>query len=227
MTHLRIELQFPLSFWLGRISSDFPQQFFWVLAMQRLRSGSAIAHLATLSDSADEVKERLEQEPNLVNVRILERSRTGVIFRVTYRRPILVPILEATGLLPRYPFAVRAGHAYWEILGAQRESRRFVHMLETRMPGSKVRAVFSYHAYSEGTRFTPRQHAVLQKAIEHGYYDFPRRITLTNLAKSIGVDKGSLSVMLMRIEAQLVEYGQVMDPLPRPWIPPMAGRNRS
>jgi predicted DNA binding protein len=219
MSHLRIELQFPTDFWLSRVSRAFPQQFIWVLTMQRLRSGGAIAHIATPNCPAEEVQDCLEKDPDVKGVIVLERNQGDSLFRVNYLRPVLVPILEATGFLPCYPFAVMSGRAYWEFLGVERESRKFIRMLEERLPGSRVRAVFPSHAHPAGIMFTPRQEVVLKEAVERGYYSFPRRITLTKLAKDLGVDKGSLSVMLVRIEERVVDYWRSTGSLPRPWVP--------
>ena len=149
----------------------------------------------------------------------MEHSRTNVLIRVTGRRSIFLPITEATGILPCFPFAVKSGCAYWEILGVERDSRDLIGLIEHSLPGSRVAAVLSSRASVGGPQLTPRQEAVFQKAIQRGYYDFPRRITLTELAKVIGVDKGSLSIMLVRIEACLADYWNSSYSLPRPWVP--------
>jgi predicted DNA binding protein len=53
-------------------------------------------------------------------------------------------------------------------------------------------------------RLTPRQREVLALAIERGYYDYPRRITLSHLAKEAGVAKSTLSQTLMLIEREVM-----------------------
>jgi predicted DNA binding protein len=48
---------------------------------------------------------------------------------------------------------------------------------------------------------TPRQRFVFDTAMQEGFYDVPRRITLTELAVVLGVAKSTLSAQLQRIES--------------------------
>lgn len=51
---------------------------------------------------------------------------------------------------------------------------------------------------------TPLQHNMLRRAYEAGYYDVPKRVTLTDLAKELGASQASLSELLRRGEQRLV-----------------------
>lgn len=51
---------------------------------------------------------------------------------------------------------------------------------------------------------TPTQLEALDAALEAGYYDIPRDITLRDLAESLGVSASSLSERIRRAEARLV-----------------------
>jgi predicted DNA binding protein len=227
MPHLRVELQLPPQFWLTRVSRKFADRTLWVIALQRLRAGIAVAQVGGDGLPTDDVRAFLTKEPDVVDARLLDATRTESVIQVTYRHPVLVPILEATGFLPRYPFAVRSGTAYWEVLGVERASRPLIQVLESRLPGSRVRAVLSSHDAPIAARLTARQRAVLEQAMILGYYSFPRRITLTALARELGVDKGSLSVMLVRIEARMAEHWMDTAFTPRSWGPRPSPRPRS
>lgn len=226
MPHLRVELQLPPHFWLTRVSRKFSDRTLWVIALQRVRAGVAIAQLGGDGLPVAEVRSFLEKEPDVLGARVLDSSRSEAVLQVTYRHPVLVPILEATGFLPRYPFAVRSGRAYWEVLGVERASRPLIQVLESRLPGSRVRAVFSAPDAPVAARLTSRQRTVLERAMVLGYYDFPRRITLTKLAEELGVDKGSVSVMLVRIEARMAEHWMATAFAPRSWGPPPVERRK-
>ena len=51
---------------------------------------------------------------------------------------------------------------------------------------------------------TARQRQVFDIAIREGFYDIPRRISLTQLAELLGVAKSTLSVQLQRVESTIV-----------------------
>ena len=48
---------------------------------------------------------------------------------------------------------------------------------------------------------TARQKQILRAAVELGYYSWPRRVTLTNLAGHLGIAKSTLSEALMIVES--------------------------
>lgn len=53
---------------------------------------------------------------------------------------------------------------------------------------------------------TPRQHDVVHQCLLRGYYAIPRRTTLRTLAKDLGISTTSLSLLLRRAEARLVQH---------------------
>jgi predicted DNA binding protein len=58
---------------------------------------------------------------------------------------------------------------------------------------------------SEEPLLTDRQEWLLQEAVEQGYYDTPRRITLVELAEEAGIAKSTCSEILHRAEGQVLK----------------------
>jgi predicted DNA binding protein len=52
---------------------------------------------------------------------------------------------------------------------------------------------------------TARQEEVLGKALVKGYFEFPRRISLTNLSELVGVRPSTLSEILRSAERRVLE----------------------
>ena len=52
---------------------------------------------------------------------------------------------------------------------------------------------------------TERQREILRRAVLDGYFEVPRRISLTELARRVGVATSTLSVTIAVIEKKLVE----------------------
>ncbi len=53
-------------------------------------------------------------------------------------------------------------------------------------------------------KLTKRQREILLGAIEEGYYDFLRRVTLSELVERLGISKSYLSETLMKVESKLL-----------------------
>jgi predicted DNA binding protein len=71
--------------------------------------------------------------------------------------------------------------------------------------GSDVRLV-SKHETDSGTLLTRRQEAVLRKAFELGYYDYPSRINARELSNTLKITPSTLSEILRRSEHKLVNF---------------------
>ena len=53
---------------------------------------------------------------------------------------------------------------------------------------------------------TERQEEIIRKAFELGYFDYPRKITIRELAKRSGVSTSTLGEILQRGERNLIEH---------------------
>jgi predicted DNA binding protein len=53
---------------------------------------------------------------------------------------------------------------------------------------------------------TPRQKEIVREAIRLGYFDFPRKIDLTELARRLSVKPSTLSEILRRAEGKIAKY---------------------
>ncbi|MHA1341426.1 MAG: helix-turn-helix domain-containing protein [Promethearchaeota archaeon] len=68
----------------------------------------------------------------------------------------------------------------------------------------EVRSIGKYKDDFLKDLLTARQLEIYLKAKEAGYYDSPRKITLTELAEKIGMAKSSISSILQRIHKKLL-----------------------
>jgi len=53
---------------------------------------------------------------------------------------------------------------------------------------------------NRGTRLTPRERGIVTVAIERGYFEFPRRITLEGLSRLVGVEAATLRTLFRSLE---------------------------
>jgi len=59
--------------------------------------------------------------------------------------------------------------------------------------------------YNKSTLLTQRQHEILTIASKNGYFEIPRKITLSKFATTIGLSKSALSENMRRIYKRLAE----------------------
>ena len=110
--------------------------------------------------------------------------------------------------------ATERGGLEWRLLAPKRSSvESVVSSLKGR--GIAVELVAIKSVKGSGT-LTDRQARVLSLAYELGYFEFPKKINLSDLARKLGVSKSSLSETLRTAEEKILhEYFQGLMKRPR------------
>ncbi|MHB8587046.1 MAG: helix-turn-helix domain-containing protein [Thermoplasmatota archaeon] len=110
--------------------------------------------------------------------------------------------VAASGVLPRFPFEVRQGYDEWLLICEKDATNKFVNRL--RENGTEVQ-ILSAKPYRQEAGLTDRQREIMDAAVDQGYFEVPRRVTLTKLADRLGIAKSTLSEILARGEKHLLE----------------------
>ncbi len=221
---LRLELKLPEDYWLSGLSRSNPDELFWVLNFVPAEPHAiALAHIWVGSRAIPQARRWFARPPSGIRSEELYRTPAGALWGVRYRPTVLAELVSEGEVLPRVPFAVRSGWAYWEILGSHATLRRTAGLVLRELPGSRVLSVAPSLAESSLEGLTPEQERVYLEAMRLGYYAHPRRASLTELAEALGQSKGSLSVMLRRIESRLAIGWLRARELPMLWVPPPTG----
>lgn len=110
--------------------------------------------------------------------------------------------------------ATEAGGVEWRIVAAQREAvENLVKSLQGRGIEVEVAAIRSVKGAGS---LTERQDRVLSLAFKLGFFEFPKRISLTNLAKKLDISKSTLSEILRNGEEKVLHsYFQGLMKRPR------------
>ena len=148
---------------------------------------------AKISSSSD-LKEQLIAHQGVDEVRDLGSNRYEV--DIAPKGGGYIKEIREAGVIPQSPFEVRDGWVDWTIECSAQKSRELVQLL--REEGTPYRVVSTR---ATGSRMlTPKQRLIFDSALNEGYWDTPRRITLSDLAELLGLSKSTLSVHLHKIE---------------------------
>ena len=190
VNQLRIEVRLPEGHWSGDVSRSRPEAVLRIEETMPLGRGRGTARLSSSTNLIAE----LELHSGVDEVRDLGDNRYEVDIAPGgggYIKPI-----REVGVIPHSPFEVRDGWVDWMIECSADKSRELVQLLrEEEIPYRVI------STRSTGARMlTSRQRVVFDSAMNEGYWDSPRRITLSALAELLGVSKSTLSVQLHKIE---------------------------
>jgi predicted DNA binding protein len=131
-----------------------------------------------------------------------------MILSVKTKGALPLKILLESEVILRPPIHVKGGIAKWNLIATHKKLRMLTLLM--RMLGFSFK-IKSIKEYEEEELLTARQKEVLKHALRHGYYDTPRGISLTDLAKKLDISKSTLWEILRAIEKKLLCYEHVRE----------------
>lgn len=139
-----------------------------------------------------------------IEYQLLEHDGEACIYFIKGKLP--QPSQETStrrGMYPLLPFEVRDGKVRVTLVGDNEQVKEF---LENRDVNYKVvsltDAKFSFN--SPISRLTEKQQEAVSLAFRLGYFDTPRKVSVDELAKKLGLASSTLAVHLRRAERRLL-----------------------
>ncbi len=186
----------PEGCWLGDLTRSRPEVKGSVLSFAMV-VGDRIRTISTvmLINADDEVLREVESHEAVREVKVVSCYRGTTVIKVKHDCPLAEAFVSSSP--PPTPFNVREGRGEWTGKD-EPEYRRMREELSKR--GVRVLA-----RHVRKRTLTLRQRMIFLRAVQEGYYDYPRRITLSELARKLGVSKSYLSETLMKVESRLLK----------------------
>ena len=201
----RLRVPLPDSAWIARFSSEHAELPIEVLGRLDLGPATSLTELRLGSPSAGTLVAEVEQLDGVDRVEALEGGPDGLHLRVVHRTSPIVPIFRELHLMRRFPFRVQAGVGQWVVVASEPEVRRLLAQLERAAPGATLESVRHEAPGRPTGPLTERQSDLLQRAVAAGYFEVPRRLTLTELARDLGMAASTLSESLARVEQRILQ----------------------
>ena len=191
---IRIEVRLPEGHWAGDVTRSHPSAVLRIDEHMPLQKGRGTAK----ASCSEDIAETVGLHHGIEEVRAFDKHQFAVDI-IAGGGGFLKPLLKV-GVIPHTPFEVRDGWVDWTIACAQGKVRALIagfdeekipyRLLSTRGVSSRMH--------------TPRQRQVFDAATQEGFYEVPRRISLTALAVKLDVAKSTLSAQLQRIESTVI-----------------------
>jgi hypothetical protein len=190
---------------MAPLSAAYPSVRFQVLDRLEISPRRVLFELRMPTVPTVSWSTQLRRLPGVESVELIDATTTAEIYRVLFAGRTFVPLVKRWRLLRRFPFPVEGGVATWWIVGPEARVRRLLASLQRDKVAWSIDLI--RRGLGPGVRgaLTPRQREVLRKAVAAGYFDVPRRVSLTELAVRLGVASSTLSVTLAVIEKKIVE----------------------
>lgn len=202
MTHARLVVELPDGAWIADVSRSHPDASFRVqAALPDDGPGYAIVNLT--APDVGNVLDAMGRHSAMTDLTVLARSDREATVQFETSTPMLVRAAKRAGVPLRMPVEIDDGEATVSIAGSPDRLPKLGSRLDDLELSYRVERV----GESDPSRrtLTERQRETVLAAIDRGYYDTPRRCSLTELAESIGLAKSTVSETLHRAEEEVVK----------------------
>lgn len=202
MTYAKLTITVPDEVWISELSRQFPEVQFRVLAATA-NDAKGFARLELVGDEAPAVCEEMQSYETVTDLTVFEDEPDRLRVQVETTVPVLLNAIQAAGIPLDLPVEIQAGELELETTVPQEKLSTLGDALDQFGISYTVDCI--QQDTDSDALLTERQEWLLHEAIDRGYYDTPRRITLVELADEVGIAKSTCSEILHRVEGQVLK----------------------
>lgn len=203
MPTARLRIQVPEGVWVSDVSRSHPDVRFRVLTAQVADgSGVGVVELRGPEPQVDEAIEEAFGHPTLEEVEVLEDAEDATLLQFETKAPLMMRAASESGAPFETPFEIKDGEGVWDVTSARSSLSNLGRRLDDLGVEYEIEHVRTVEG---GSLLTDRQRELVELAIMEGYYDTPRKATLSEVAEAAGLAKSTASETLHRAEEKIVK----------------------
>ncbi|MBN1215406.1 MAG: helix-turn-helix domain-containing protein [Candidatus Lokiarchaeota archaeon] len=199
----RIKIKFPDKIWISEIFKKFKDirmEIINFLPYDLERSiGNALINI--IYYDIDSIIKVIQNHDSVYEFNLIEKNENFIKFNVKTKDPYLLYAVIKCGVLVDFPINVKEGYAYWRLISTRDRINNLLNLFEEKKMEYILLKIGNspYTLEKEENKLNFDELKVLNTAINEGFFEIPREISLENLANKLGKSKSALSVMLRKI----------------------------
>ncbi|TFG24612.1 MAG: hypothetical protein EU529_03710 [Promethearchaeota archaeon] len=199
----RIKIKFPVDLWFSNIFSQFhdvKMEILYFLPYDLEKSiGNAIVEI--MHYDINSIIKEIRNHRSVFEFSILEKEENKVKINVKTKDPYLLYGVIKYGVLVNFPVKVKEGYAYWKLISTRKRIDELLTLFENKGIDFELLRIGNspYEIDDPSSKLSFEEDKILEKAINSGFFEVPRKISLEELANELGKSKSALSVMLRKI----------------------------
>lgn len=204
MPRATLSIDLPEGTWIQAVTTAHPDTVVRVVAvLQGPDVGTALAELRT--PEPVRVLSAIDGEPDIESFELLWQYEDRALVQIQTPSPFLLGPVTAVGVPLETPFDIQNGTVELSLTTSTDRLSALGDRLEEADVSYELRAVQGDPGRTTD-RLSDRQREMLLAAVEAGYYETPRRASLTDVAAAMGIAKATGSDLLHRAEGKLVDW---------------------
>jgi predicted DNA binding protein len=202
MPTAKLRITLPEDVWISAVSTAHPDAEFRVLAAFPAEE-TGVGLLEISADDLPAVVAAMDEREDISRLDLQQASEDSALVEFETTAPLLLFSVQESGLPLELPFTIADGEAEVELTASRDRLSAFTTQLQAF--GMQFDVEYVREMVNSESLLTQRQRELLHTAVEEGYYDTPRKCSLTELAEEAGVAKSTASETLHRVEEKIVK----------------------
>ena len=206
MREIVLQLKAPHN-WVSEVTAKHPSTV-RILDCKPGESKDGIRQLVEVTADPDLLKEivsDVKESPLVKEAYIVETKRGRLVGSLLTESVFCGMVMSSNAFCRTCPFQSKAkpdGTTEWTVAFTGREA--LTELLE-RLKGEQVDVkILRLTSVANVESLTSHQRSIVEVALEEGYFDYPRKVTLRALAKKVGVSASTVSEVLRRAEKKIL-----------------------
>lgn len=199
----RVKIKFPDKIWISEIFRKFhdvKMEIAYFLPYDLEKSiGNSIIEIWHYD--LDSIINVIKNHKSVFEFSLLERETNRIKINIKTIDPYLLYGVINCGVLVNFPVNVKDGYAYWKLISTRDRIDKLLTLFENRGIDFELLRIGNspYDIDESASNLSFEEAKILEKAINSGFFEVPRKISLEELANKLGKSKSALSVMLRKI----------------------------
>ena len=199
---IKVNISVPKTKWLAIYNKKYPELTFNIFSKYLIDDNTGVTLFQVAGVSLNrflaEFKSRIAQDA----FQILFEGEDRVILNIKTSDPWILSALVKTELLIMYPIPVKEGKIQMDTITSRKKFDLFLTELDAQDIKYSIKSVGYFRPIP---LLTENQKEILNLAVKHGYFEIPRKISLTEFAKRLEISPSALSETLRRINYRLAK----------------------
>jgi predicted DNA binding protein len=200
----RLRIALPSTSWLHVFTTRNPEFRIEVFDRFPVTARQTLAEVRFHGPRESGWESELERLPDVEQVEVLEEQHLSTLCQVAHATPPWLELARKLRIMWRQPIWVERGVARWTVVASEERVRELLTAISPTVDAVRVESVVRGANRRATARLTPRQDELVRRAVSEGYFDVPRKISLTVLAERLSVSKSTLSERLAIVERKLI-----------------------
>ena len=166
--------------------------------------GRGLIEIEGKEEKLNDILQEIKNHPDVCRVDVSPLRNGGVLGSVITNKCVACKALTGSDCFLSSAMSLGDGRVEWRLItgGEGSLAELFKKLVEY---GCEVELTSTTHL-SKKTMLTTRQEEIVRMAFEKGYYDYPKKITIKELAKIFNISPSTLNEILQRGEKKVMRW---------------------